>query len=106
VDRVAWFAAGDRREVLKLLKRVPAVGKKVAHGYGRVLRWEVERLQDGRPHDHWPWWWDSEGAPVLMRPLPAGPWLPAGLLGARPDYGACTDPYWHPSRFTEVVVPC
>lgn len=107
VDRVVWFAAGSRREIVKLLNQIPAVGKKISVGYGRVARWEVERLQEGVPHEWWPWWWHSEGGPVLMRPLPADwPGLPAELVGAKPGFGACVDPYWHPERFTEVVVPC
>lgn len=103
---VVWLCVGNRREVLKLLKLVPGVGKKVADGYGRVSAWEAERLGDP-PHPHWPWWVESEAGPVLMRPLPAG-WegLPPGLVGARADFGACNDPYWHPDRFRDVVSPC
>ena len=106
VARVAWLCVGSRREILKLLRYVPGVGKKVAHGYGRVARWEVERI-GAPPHRHWPWWVGSPAGPVLMRPLPlAWDGLPEGLLGYRRDFGACTDPYWHQDRYTEVVVPC
>lgn len=106
VDRIAWLCVGDRRGIKSLLKYVPAVGKKCAHGYGRVARWEVERL-GAVPHDRWPWWCDSDGGPVLMRPLPDG-WvgLPANLIGARADFGACSDPYWHQDRYGEIVSPC
>jgi hypothetical protein len=101
-----WLCVGDRREILKLLRLVPAVGKKVADGYGRVVRWEVERTGTAA-HRWWPWWVESEAGPVLMRPLPAA-WggLPRGLVGFRRDYGACADPYWHPDRWGEILTPC
>lgn len=99
---VKWFARGDRRETLKLLRKaVPSLGKKVADGYGRVERWEVERV-DGDAS----WFARSPLGPVLMRPLPVGPWLPDPLLGARRSFGACAPPYWHPDRYGEIVVPC
>jgi hypothetical protein len=41
-----------------------------------------------------------------MRTLPAGPWLPPDLIDFRPDFGAAVPPYWHPDRYTEIVVPC
>lgn len=106
VQQVAWLCIGNRREILKLLKEVPSIGKKVAHGYGRVDHWECERLGDPA-HSFWPWWIDSDAGPVLMRPLPLE-WrgLPSNLLGAKQDYGACVDPYWHQDRYAEIVVPC
>ena len=105
VSCVVWLCVGDRREILKALRYVPAVGKKIADGYGRVARWECERLGDA-PHRHWPWWIDSEAGPVLMRPLPVAAGLPPGLLGARRDFCSVSDPYWHPDKYTEAVVPC
>jgi hypothetical protein len=102
---VVWLCQGDRRELLKLLKAVTAVGKKVADGYGRVLAWEIDRMGDP-PHDLWPWWCDSDIGPVLMRPLPIGSYLPPSLVGSRRDFGSVTDPYWHPDRYCERVIPC
>lgn len=106
IDRIAWLCVGDRQGIKSWIKHIHAVGKKVAHGYGRVANWEVERI-GARPHPYWPWWIDSEAGPVLMRPLPAE-WegLPLNLIGARRDFGACTDPYWHQDRYGEVVMPC
>ena len=98
---VRWFAVGVRREVLATLRRhVHAVGKKVADGYGRVAGWEVEAA----PADY-SWFAPTDRGPLLMRPLPAGPWLPAGLVGARADFGACVPPLWHPERHCDIVVP-
>lgn len=103
---VVWLCVGNRRGIMDLLKYLPAVGKKTKHGYGSVERWEVERL-DFAPLRYWPWWITSESGPVLMRPMPAD-WdgLPKNLIGAKPDFGACSDPYWHPDRYGEIVVPC
>lgn len=101
VPRVCWFAVGTRKEVRRLLKEIHAVGKKVADGYGRVREWTVEQWPDDLT-----WYAPGDAGPVLMRPLPVGDWLPRGLLGARRDFGAVGPPYWHPSRYGEVVVPC
>jgi len=102
VDRVVWLCVGNRREILKSLRYVPAIGKKIAHGYGIVKEWECEVVGEP-PHTFWPWWIDD----VLMRPLPLN-WenLPRGLHGAKRDFGACNDPYWHPDRYREIIVPC
>lgn len=100
-ERVVWFCIGNRREILKLLKSVPSLGKKRSYGYGRVARWEAERVEED-----WSWFAASDRGPVLMRPLPACQELPANLRGARRDFGAVQPPQWHPDRYCERVVPC
>lgn len=102
VSEIRWFAVGDRRDILKRLrKEIKSLGKKPSDGYGRVAEWTVERtdidasLFAKSPH-----------GTVLMRPLPFGDWLPSDLVGYRRDYGACSPPYWHPDRYGEIVVPC
>jgi hypothetical protein len=104
VQRVVWLCVGDRRNMKKMLDDIPAIGKKVAHGYGRVLKWEIDRIGDV-PHDRWPWWIDSEAGPVLMRPMPVADGMPQ-FVGAKRDFGACVDPYWHRDRYGEIVIPC
>lgn len=104
VEYVAWLCVGNRQGILKSLRRVPSIGKKPAHGYGRVAEWTCERLGDAS-HDRWPWWIESECGPVLMRPLPVVDGGP-DFIGAKCDFGSCTDPYWHPDRFREIIVPC
>jgi len=105
VKRVAWLCVGNRREILKSLRYVPAIGKKISNGFGRIVNWECEQI--GKPeHQFWPWWIDSEAGPVLMRPLPLCGELPKGLIGAKRGYGACVDPYWHSDRDCERVEPC
>ena len=46
----------------------------------------------------------------IMRTLPAEIddtlFLPKNLVGFRRGFGACTAPFWHPDRFTEIVLPC
>lgn len=117
VERVIWFAVAHRdsrarregrtsdgsplRALRKLLRRVEGVGKFVGHGGGAVARWEVERVDRDVS-----WYAESAEGPVLMRPLPAGRHLPAGLRGARPDVAAVCAPYWHPERLCEAVTPC
>lgn len=102
VDRVCWFAMGHRKEVLGVLQRVKFLGKKISYGNGRVAEWTVERI--GRDHS----WFAlcEEHGTVLMRTLPIGGWLPGDLIGFRRDFGGVVDPYWHPSRFAEIVTPC
>lgn len=101
VARVAWFCVGRGTEVRRRLKDIAAIGKKTSMGYGRVARWEVERVAED-----WSWFAPSSKGPVLMRPLPAGEHLPVGLQGARPWFGSCVPPYWQRSFFLEVVTPC
>lgn len=101
VDRVRWFAVGERDGIRRLLKQVPALGKKVSIGYGRVVEWTVERVEED-----YSWYAPSEAGPVLMATLPTGDWLPTNLVGARRDFRSCCPPYWHLARMTEVVVPC
>lgn len=104
VPAIRWFAVGDRRETLKCLRRVDAIGKKVADGYGRVAGWEIDEADEDRS------WYartpETGGLPLLMATLPVGDWLPDGLVGARRSYGAASPPYWHPGRYAEIVEPC
>jgi hypothetical protein len=101
IDRVAWFAVADRRPLLKVLRRVDALGKKASIGYGRVREWRIEDVAGD-----YSWYLPTETGPVLMATLPAGDWLPSMLTGFRRGFGAAAPPYWHPDRYTEIVVPC
>ena len=101
VPCVRWFATGHRRQLLCLLRRCPAIGKKVSVGYGRIAEWTVERIdRDYTWFAPWP-----EHGTVLMRTLPAGDWLPADLIGTRGDFGAACPPYWHQERWCKIVRP-
>lgn len=102
---VRWFCVSNERNLRKALRDVHAIGKKVADGYGRVREWTTEAAAGD-----WSWFARHEEGTVLMRTLPLlrkeQPWLPGNLIGHRRHFGACTPPYWHPERFTEIVVPC
>lgn len=102
VPQVVWYAIGDRKEVHRLLKRVQYLGKKTSQGYGRVTGWQVENIDEPDVT----WYAKTDQGSVLMRPLPAGGYLPSDLIGYRPSFGACNGPYWHPDRMQEIVVPC
>ena len=101
IFEVAWFAVGHREGCQAALNLCPAIGKKIAVGYGRVNRWEIDEVEED-----WSWFAPTEQGPILMATLPRGDWIPAGLIGSRIDFGACCPPYWHPERYTEVVTPC
>ncbi|AMV24613.1 hypothetical protein VT84_09470 [Gemmata sp. SH-PL17] len=101
-DRVVWFALGDAVRLRDLLRDVAQIGRKVAHGWGRVKRWRVE---DSAADYSW-YAPGGDGRPVLMRSLPLCPALPADLDGWRAGYDSCCPPYWHSDRYTEVVKPC
>lgn len=102
VDRIVWFAVGAPKEVRYRLKRfIPAIGKKVVLGYGRVAEWIVEFAEDD-----WSWFAPSEHGPVLMRVLPASIRFPDGLIGYRHWFGAPVGPYWSHANYCEVLMPC
>ena len=101
IDTVRWFALGKGKDMRKLLKTVPAIGGETNIGFGRVGQWIVEHIEDD-----WTWFAPSPDGQVLMRPLPDCSELPQQLIGARKSFGACVSPYWHHSRFCEVVQPC
>ena len=76
--QMVGYAVGDRRDILRLLRRVPALGKKRAYGYGRIVDVAVERIEQDYS---------------LLRDGHTMRWLPhpkgGRLVRPRP-------PYWHP----------
>ena len=101
IESVRWFAIGHRREMLKVLRRIDFLGKKPSVGYGRVASWTIDPIDDD-----YSWFAPGPAGPVLMSTLPAEAPLPAGLIGYRRSFGAPVPPYWHPDRYTEILVPC
>jgi hypothetical protein len=89
--RLEWYAVGDGDKIQKVLtEHITAVGRKVGHGNGRVLRWRVE--------DWAPDWSVSRGG-ALTRPMPQG--YARGPVQRRGIRAL----YWHPSRQINCVVP-
>lgn len=92
---VEWYAVGDKAEIEQLLSVVTNVGKKTVQGWGRVIRWQIESIQDD-----WSVWRDGE----LMRGIPAedvvGMDKPFNLgnYGIRPSY-------WKPNNQKLLAMP-
>lgn len=59
---LTFYAVGHVDEVAELLDLIPAVGKKMAMGYGAVDRWQVEEIDEDYTTEH-----PEHG---LMRPMP------------------------------------
>ena len=78
VPRMIAYASGDRSQVLRILRRdIKYLGKKRAHGHGRVVAIEAEET----PED-----WSHRRDGVAMRWLPD----PGGTRMVRP-----APPYWN-----------
>ena len=105
-DRVVWFGSlrggpqSKPSRLKRLLKPLATIGHKANHGYGRVIRWEVEQIEDD-----YSWFAPSDGGPVLMRPLPLTE-VPDDAVGWRRTFGGFVPPYWHKTFWKEIAVPC
>lgn len=76
--RMVAYASGNGAEIRRVLREVKYLGKKAAHGHGKVIGVDVEHVEhdcslvlDGRAAR----WLPQDGGPRLVRPRP---------------------PYWHP----------
>ena len=100
IDRVVWFVRGDRKEMNKLLKKVPSLGKLRHYGYGMVARWEYEEVEDNHAL-----YAMNQGKQVVMRPLPLRAVMEHKAGGYKRSFGSCDPPYWHPDRYMDIAVP-
>jgi len=100
VDRIVWFVRGDRKEINKILKSIPALGKLRHYGYGLVSRWEYEEVEANNAL-----FANNKGKLVLMRPLPLNAAVECGAGGYKQSFGSCDPPYWHPDRYMDIAVP-
>jgi CRISPR type IV-associated protein Csf3 len=93
VDRLVWYAMGDRDEVLRLLTtHVRGLGRKRNSGHGAVAAWNVEEVDV--PPDRWMW-----RAPVMpARHIPVamlGEWSgETAWAGYRPPYWLAANQAW------------
>lgn len=86
-----WYVVGDADEIRRLLERhITSLGRKRAHGNGRVMRWHVEPMAED---------WSVERGGKLTRAMPRG--YGHGRVAMR----AVRPPCWHPSRQIVCVVP-
>jgi CRISPR type IV-associated protein Csf3 len=82
-----WYAVGDRNEIEHLLPFVTHIGKKYSQGWGRIVKWEIEKADfDWSEHD--------ENGNV-MRSLPSETGI---LYGIRPSY-------WLRENQVECILP-
>lgn len=91
-SRVWWDVVGNRRAVKKLLRNVSSIGGMRKQGYGKVINWSVDRVDDCSP---------LVRAGVSQRNLPQS-WCSSY---DRQDVGPVEPPYWHPGR-NVARVPC
>jgi CRISPR type IV-associated protein Csf3 len=64
---ITWYAVGDKTGVEDLLSGCTGIGKKRAHGWGQISKWEVEETGDD---------WHLQRESQLMRPIPVSQMLP------------------------------
>lgn len=46
IDKICWFVRGDRKEINKLLKKIPSLGHLRNVGYGIIGGWEYEEQEE------------------------------------------------------------
>jgi hypothetical protein len=100
--RMVAYASGNGCDVRRLLREVRYIGKKAAHGHGKVIKTEVEHCEkdnsltmDGLATR----WLPQAGGPRLVRPRPPY-WHPHGRIECC-DIGSAWPPTRAPSIPTE-----
>ena len=84
---VVWYVVGQQEEIERLLSQITNVGKKISQGWGAILKWKIEEIDDD---------WSVRGAKgQLMRPVPSDHGVQVGF---RPSY-------WLPKNQTICEVP-
>lgn len=94
-DRALWYATGDRARVEEMLAITSHLGRQRGVGKGRVVRWQVEPVDE-------PW----PGFPLVLdghplRPLPLD-W--PGVTVATRRLSPLTYPYWDQTRRAPCLV--
>ena len=96
IEQVWFFLETDNPvRLLELLNKwVPAIGKKIGSGYGRVVEWELEKLQQ------------ADTSLLTQRPIPAN-LLPASgnLAERRLGFAGWLPPYWLPDHQQLCSIP-
>ena len=98
VPEVRGIAIGVPGEIERMLEVVTHVGKKPAHGYGRIVRWIVEPLNEDRE--------TVLRAILTERNVPVAYYEEVGLEArGRVRIGGWTPPYWYAPWHTTVIGP-
>lgn len=92
---VEWYCVGDKERIEYLLSTVTHIGKKSAQGWGRVIAWEVEQIDED-----YSIWRDGQ----LMRGIPVYHW-PRELGAPRKASYGVRPPYWLSSNQTILAMP-
>lgn len=100
IEKIVWFARGDRKEMNKLLKKIIAVGYRRNIGYGQIWKWEYEEMEKD-----FSIFANCKGKKVLMKTIPMGKDL-RNTTGFMQSFGGAFPPYWHPETYMEIAVPC
>ena len=90
---IRWLAIGDRREIMRLARRIQQIGQWRSAGYGQVLSWQAEAL-------------DLDPVSVLVDHSIAQRHLPAAWCqwAESTVEGPYRPPYWHPERQSDLIV--
>lgn len=72
--KLTWYALGDKIGIEKLLPFVTHIGKKFSQGWGRVLSWQCDNMDED---------WSEEKNGQAMRSIPSENGI---LYGIRPSY--------------------
>ncbi|GEM_PF-2714381 len=98
VPELRAVVVGIHTEIERLLDVVTHIGKKPSQGFGRVVRWLVEPIDE--PVE------EIVGAAVMERTTPIAYWHDRGRIpDGRLTYGGWTPPYWYAPWHTEVRRP-
>jgi CRISPR type IV-associated protein Csf3 len=92
---IEWFCVGDANELDDLSRSITHLGKKTAQGWGRVMRWEVEKTEED-----WSIWQGER----LMRGIPRYHWPNGRDIGKIGFYGIRPS-YWDRRNQMELVLP-
>lgn len=92
-DTLTWWCVGDKDGIEDLLQYCHHLGKKRAHGMGKVLEWWVEECK--------PW---GDGFPVMLggKPLRNLPTDWPGLVAPELRMARITYPYWQTAPGQEI----
>jgi CRISPR type IV-associated protein Csf3 len=95
IDRIVWFARGDKKECKRLLKGIISLGYFRKIGYGLVAKWEIEIVEND---------YSVIANNRIMKTLPVCEHLKK-FDSYRLNYGSCVPPYWHAGNFREIAIP-